>query len=115
MEFVDQYNVGVVGVNMLEKPDFHFSHGGSPTGSFFILDIEAVSVDGEFGGKYYFDNELPDVFVFNRDMIEENGGGFERKIIVSDEMNDFLGESPVFDGIWAEYELMFRGLNLIYA
>ena len=47
MEFVDQHNVVVIGVvNMLEKPDFHFSHGGSPTGSFFVLDIEAVPVDG---------------------------------------------------------------------
>ena len=52
--------VGVVDV--FEKPDFHFSHGGSSTGSFFVLDVNAVSVDGVFGGKNYFNNELPNVF-----------------------------------------------------
>ena len=102
MEFVDQHNVGVIGVvNMLKKPDFHFSHGGSLAGSFLILDIEAVSVDGVFGGEYYFDNELPDVFVFNRDMIEEDRGGFERKIIVGDKVDNLLGKLPVFDSVGA--------------
>ena len=100
MEFVDQYNVGVVGVvNMLEKPDFHFSHGGSPTGSFFVLDIKAVSVDGVFGGKNYFNNELPDVFVSDGDMIKEDRGGFKREIIVGDKMDNFLSKFPVFSSV----------------
>ena len=91
--------VGVVDV--FEKPDFHFSHGGSLTGSFFILDIKAVSVDGVFGGKNYFNNKLTNVFVSDGDMIKEDRGGFKREIVVGDKMNNFLSKSPVFDGIWA--------------
>ena len=91
--------VGVVDV--FKESDFHFSHGGSSTGTFFVLDVEAVSVNGVFGGKDYFNNELPNVFVSDGYMIEEDGGGFKREIVVGDKMNNFLSKSPVFDGIWA--------------
>jgi hypothetical protein len=91
--------VGVI--DMFEQSNLHFSHGGSLTRTFVILNVKTVSVNGVFGGKDYFDNELSDVFVPNGDMIEEDGGGFKRKVKVSDKMNNFLSKSPVFYGIGA--------------
>ena len=102
MEFVDQDDVGRVGViDMFEQSNFHFSHRWSMTGAFIVLNVKAVSVNGVFGDKDYFDNELSNVFVPDGDMVEEDGGGFKRKIIVSDKMNNFLSKSPVFYGIGA--------------
>ena len=73
MEFVDQDDVGMVGViDMFEQSNFHFSHRGSMTGAFIVLNIKTVSVDGVFGGEDYFDNELSDVFVPDGDMVEED-------------------------------------------
>ena len=91
--------VGIIDV--FEQSNLHFSHGGSSTGTFIILNVKAVSVNGVFGGKDYFDNELSNVFVPDGDMVEEDGGGFKRKIIISDKMNNFLSKSPVFYGIGA--------------
>ena len=105
--------VGVIDV--FKQSNLHFSHGGSSTGTFIILNVKAVSVNGVFGGKDYFNNELPNVFISDGDMIEEDGGGFKREIVVGDKMNNFLSESPVFDSIWAEYVFMFSVLDLIYA
>ena len=55
------------------------------------------------------------MFFFNWDVIEEYGGGFERKIVIRDKVDDLLGELPVFDSIGACDELMFRSLDFIYA
>ena len=91
--------VGVIDV--FEQCNLHLSHGGSSTRTFVISNVKTVSVNGVFGGKDYFDNELSNVFVSDGDMIEEDGGGFKREIVISDKINNFLSKSPVFDGIWA--------------
>ena len=36
---------------------------------------------------------------FYRDMVKKNGGRFEGKIVVSNEVDDLLCELPVFDSI----------------
>ena len=55
------------------------------------------------------------MFFLYWDVIEEYGGGFKWKIVICDKVDDLLGELPVFDSIGACDELMFRGLNFIYA
>ena len=82
MKFVNKNNIGMVCVvYVLEESDFHFSHGGRPTGSSYILDIQTVPINGVLGSQDNLDNELPDVLLFDWDVIEEYGGGLEMKII----------------------------------
>ena len=100
VKFVSKNNIGIVCVvYVLEESDFHFSHGGSPTGTSFILDIKTVPIDGVLGSQDNLNNELPDVLLFDWDVIEEYGGRLERKIIVGDKVDDLLGELSVFDSI----------------
>ena len=66
---------------------------------------------GIFSGKNDFYDKLFYVLFFYRDMVEENGGGFEGKVIFSDEMDDFLSEFPIFSNVWAGYILMFGSLD----
>ena len=65
------------------------------------MDIQTVLIDGVLGSQDNLDNELPDVLLFDWDVIEEYGGRLERKIIVGDEVDDLLGKLPVFDSVRA--------------
>ena len=111
MVLVDKGYVGMVGViNMLNE-----SHGRGVASIIRILNIEAVTVYGKFGCQDYFNNKLPYVFFFNRDVVEEYRGWFKWEVVVGDKVDDLLGKLPVFNGIWACNELVFRGLDLINA
>ena len=102
VESIGKNNIGMICIiNVLEESDLHFSQGGNSTGSSFILNIQTVPVYGEFGGKDDLDNELHDVLLFDRDVIEEYRGRFKGKSVTSDEVDNFLGELPVSDSIGA--------------
>ena len=89
--------VGVIDV--FEQSNLHFSHGGSPTGSFFVLDIQNVPINGVLCSQDNLNNKLSDVILLDWDVIIKYGRGLERKIIVGDKVDDLLGELSVFDSI----------------
>ena len=60
------------------------------------------------------------MFFFDGDVVEQYGGGFKWKIVVShhhhgNKVDNLLGELPVFNGIWTCDELMFRSLDFVFA
>ena len=63
------------------------------------MDIQTVPINGVLGSKDNLSNKLSDVLLLDWDVIEEYGGGLERKIIVGDEVDILLGKLPVFDSI----------------
>ena len=83
MKFTQKSDVGMICVvNFLEQPDLHVPERRRAACLGGILNVQAVAIDGIFCGKDNFNDKLFNVFVFDDNMIKQDGCGVDGETVV---------------------------------
>ena len=89
MKFTQKSNIGMICIiNFLEQPDLHLPQRRRAACLGGILNIQAI--DGIFCGQDNFNDELFNVFVFDDNMIKQDGCGVDGETVVRDEIYNLL-------------------------